>query len=182
MLCYTPHVCARASGVARVGDPFGIALGFKKPQVPCLSAEPWYTTLFPLLMRVTPISLDTPIKRVVVYPHMLDTEYDDIPTPLQNRKARQRRAQYKKRHNGQSPDLFEAEIMLQDNLCPIGHHRFDKRRGTWKDSPCQDHDHATGLNRGIICNGHNLAIGAFHDSVIELRDAITYLNCDGAAV
>lgn len=70
---------------------------------------------------------------------------------------------------------FEARIVEQNNLCPIGNHPFG-RRGKSKISPCQDHDHESGENRLILCREHNVALGMFHDSIAELESAILYLS------
>lgn len=87
-----------------------------------------------------------------------------------------RKSDCKKRHNGLSIDAFDAQIIRQGNRCPIGDHPFDARRGKWGGSPCQDHNHETGQNRGVICNRHNRAIGCFHESLPELGAAMDYLR------
>lgn len=38
-----------------------------------------------------------------------------------------------------------------------------------------DHDHATGVVRGLLCNRCNTAIGSFRDSIELLRKAMVYL-------
>ena len=71
---------------------------------------------------------------------------------------------------------FESQIAKQNNLCPIGFHLFGpvgQRKG---DSPCMDHDHKTGKNRMVLCYTHNVALGGFHDSAVELQAAIDYLK------
>lgn len=86
---------------------------------------------------------------------------------------------YADKHPGRqwlSDAEFEAQIVKQGNLCPIGKHPFTRGRGRGKHSPCSDHNHVNGLTRGILCNQHNLALGGFHDSPQELQDAIAYLN------
>ena len=40
----------------------------------------------------------------------------------------------------------------------------------------RDHDHKTGLNRGLLCAHCNLGLGHFRDSVDLLSAAIKYLN------
>ena len=70
---------------------------------------------------------------------------------------------------------FEAQIVAQNNLCPIGNHPFGER-GKKADSPCQDHNHETGENRAIICRNHNVMLGLAADSVEILEAAILYLR------
>ena len=50
------------------------------------------------------------------------------------------------------------------------------------DRPATDTDHID-INgrpwvRGILCNGHNLALGVLHDNVQEAEDAAEYLRAD----
>lgn len=70
---------------------------------------------------------------------------------------------------------FEAQIVEQNNLCPIGNHPFGPR-GKKRDSPCQDHDHESGQNRLILCRNHNVALGLFNDSIEDMQQAILYLQ------
>jgi|SRR5665213_2417140 len=86
-----------------------------------------------------------------------------------------RRENWYKGEHGITLEAFESQIAKQNNLCPIGNHPFGKR-GRDDDSPCQDHNHETDENRGIICRNHNLGIGYFSDSVEELESAISYLK------
>lgn len=44
------------------------------------------------------------------------------------------------------------------------------------DPPCVDHDHETGLVRGLLCRKCNSAIGLLNDSTDLLQSAIHYLN------
>lgn len=86
----------------------------------------------------------------------------------------QRNAYYKFEH-GVTVEEFEAQIVAQDNKCPIGNHPFGPR-GKRGDSPCQDHDHETGKNRAVLCRNHNVALGLFNDSVADMQEAISYLK------
>jgi hypothetical protein len=85
-----------------------------------------------------------------------------------------RNAYYKHEH-GISVVDFEAQIVKQNNLCPIGNHPFGPR-GRRGDSPCQDHDHESGQNRLILCRNHNVALGLFNDSVEDMQQGILYLQ------
>lgn len=41
-----------------------------------------------------------------------------------------------------------------------------------------DHDHKTGITRGLLCHTCNLAIGHFQDNVNLMAEAIAYLNLE----
>lgn len=86
----------------------------------------------------------------------------------------QRNAYYRHEH-GITVEEFEAQILKQGGMCPIGNHPFGPR-GKGKTSPCQDHDHETDENRLILCREHNVGLGQFHDSIFELQQAILYLE------
>lgn len=43
-------------------------------------------------------------------------------------------------------------------------------------SLCVDHDHETGIVRGLLCIGCNTALGSFKDSIANLRNAVKYLT------
>ncbi len=44
---------------------------------------------------------------------------------------------------------------------------------------CLDHDHKTGIYRGILCNFCNTMLGYFHDDPDLLSRAIQYLQQNG---
>lgn len=88
---------------------------------------------------------------------------------------RTQRHRYYKCVHGISEAEFEAQIAVQNNLCPIGNHPFG-RRGKNGDSPCQDHDHESGQNRLILCRNHNVALGLFNDSIEDMQQAVSYLK------
>jgi recombination endonuclease VII len=78
---------------------------------------------------------------------------------------------------GMTPEEFQARYDAQQGRCLIGGHRMDpigiKHSGN---TPCLDHSHRTGLDRGIICSNHNTALGLFQDSSDDLQAAIIYLS------
>ena len=70
-------------------------------------------------------------------------------------------------------DEFGYQVILenQEYSCAIcGVHIDDCKR-----SLAVDHDHNTGLARGLLCGRCNIGLGYFQDSVDLLRDAEAYL-------
>lgn len=60
---------------------------------------------------------------------------------------------------------------LQQGLCTICH-----RPQIGGKSLSVDHNHVTGKVRGLLCSRCNTALGSSQDSIITLKDAITYLE------
>lgn len=67
---------------------------------------------------------------------------------------------------------FNKILESQNNVCAICHVEKSMGRGTFH----VDHDHSTGLIRGLLCSKCNLLLGKAKDSVEILQKAITYLN------
>jgi hypothetical protein len=101
--------------------------------------------------------------------------------------GRARVAAYKKRHParryerdlrqkyGLSPDGYEALVASQGGhcaICPI----TPAENGRNKGRLCVDHDHSTGVVRGLLCDTHNRAIGLLNDDPEMLEKAIRYLK------
>jgi hypothetical protein len=94
--------------------------------------------------------------------------------PCHNRRTRasmrrnggSRRYHLRQRY-GLEPDDVEALIRDQSGVCAI----CMKRPATQV-----DHDHNTGIVRGILCIYCNSAMGAFRDSPIIMSNAIEYLE------
>jgi len=63
----------------------------------------------------------------------------------------------------------------QDGLCAICFEPLEKFS-----TPHLDHNHVSGVVRGLLCFTCNTALGKFHDSVVLLRSAIVYLEKDAA--
>jgi hypothetical protein len=71
---------------------------------------------------------------------------------------------------------YDALLASQNGHCAIcGGDRFDKRRKALG----VDHDHLTGVVRGLLCRSCNLAIGLLRDDPALLRAALDYLAVHG---
>jgi hypothetical protein len=57
----------------------------------------------------------------------------------------------------------------QNNKCPICLTDFNS-------TPCVDHDHKSGRNRGLLCQKCNRILGQFKDDVNALSRAFNYLS------
>jgi hypothetical protein len=74
---------------------------------------------------------------------------------------------------GMEPGEYEAMLAKQGGVCAIC------RTAEWRgkgNSPHIDHDHATGLVRGILCGVCNNGLGNFADDPARLRAAVMYLE------
>jgi hypothetical protein len=66
-----------------------------------------------------------------------------------------------------------ALLIAQGGGCGIcGSPEPRTRRGAWH----VDHDHVTGVIRGILCHYCNVGIGQFGDDADRLRKAVQYLE------
>jgi hypothetical protein len=72
---------------------------------------------------------------------------------------------------GITAEQFADVLQSQGNRCPICERDFSETR-----KPHVDHDHRTGLVRGLLCNACNVAIGHFDDDTSRMRRAEAYLN------
>jgi hypothetical protein len=79
--------------------------------------------------------------------------------------------------------LTEADVQKligeQGGCCPICARQFDMKslgRGRADLFPHIDHDHQTGLVRGLLCNSCNVSIGRLRDCTVTLQRAISYLT------
>lgn len=69
---------------------------------------------------------------------------------------------------------FEALLHAQGGVCAICKTASPTHKNKWH----VDHDHQTGMVRGIVCGHCNAGLGYFRDSVESLRSAIEYLTGD----
>lgn len=76
----------------------------------------------------------------------------------------------KLRANGVKINLRELETLLAeyDGHCVLCAREAEK--------PCVDHDHATGIVRGLLCSTCNTGLGKFGDDPERLRAAAAYLG------
>ncbi len=65
---------------------------------------------------------------------------------------------------------LEELLVEQNNACKICLRSFDKIRRV------VDHDHKTGLVRGLLCNSCNTGLGKFADDPTSLQRASEYLK------
>ena len=85
------------------------------------------------------------------------------PTKSKNREISQRKKY------GLEPGDYEKILESQGGVCAIKS----------CDSSTQlriDHDHITGVVRGILCHVHNVGLGYFGDSIEGLEEAVAYLS------
>jgi Autographiviridae endonuclease VII len=76
----------------------------------------------------------------------------------------------RERKYGLTAEAYRALLARQKGKCAIC------RR---KRNLVVDHNHTTGVVRGLICQPCNMGIGGLEDDVILLRRAIKYLNKEG---
>jgi hypothetical protein len=69
---------------------------------------------------------------------------------------------------GLTPEAFADLLAIQDGRCAICRGPMVK--------PCVDHDHETGLVRGILCDPCNRGLGCFADDRERLQRALAYLG------
>lgn len=81
-------------------------------------------------------------------------------------------ARYRKFKYGATPERIASFLEAQGFMCPI----CEKPIGQAANDFHVDHDHDTGLMRGLLCHRCNRALGLFGDSENGLRAALVYLT------
>ena len=84
------------------------------------------------------------------------------------RLANQRRW-WRERVYGITDEIYEQMLESQGNACACCRSPFGESR------PHIDHDHETGLVRGLLCRGCNVGIGALGDDLEGVQRAAAYL-------
>ncbi len=78
-----------------------------------------------------------------------------------------------RRQYGLTLEDFEELLRTQNGRCAICNSESPgKRSKNWH----VDHDHATGVVRGILCSHCNIALGNFGDDIERMRKAIEYIE------
>ena len=77
------------------------------------------------------------------------------------------RAYYLRRAHGISDTQYDAMALAQDYKCGI----CQKRKPLHV-----DHNHKTGIIRGLLCGDCNRGVGLFFENIASLREAIAWLK------
>lgn len=89
-------------------------------------------------------------------------------------KQRKRRIE---QHYGITVDEYQKLLVSQDGRCAICRTTEPRGRGAHNSlSFYIDHDHQTGVVRGLLCHACNTGLGAFRDSSTSMNSAIQYLS------
>ncbi|SOD42351.1 endonuclease VII domain-containing protein [Nitrosovibrio sp. Nv4] len=88
---------------------------------------------------------------------------------------RERERRYNLRRYGLTVDQYDALAAAQNGLCAIC--RKPPENGVGKKLHV-DHDHATGVVRGLLCHGCNTGLGGFDEDASVLMKAARYLGGD----
>ncbi len=78
---------------------------------------------------------------------------------------------YRKRTYALDPEAIEALVQIQGGTCAI----CEQGKPEWV-----DHDHKTGLVRGLLCKPCNWALGQLKDDPAVVERALLYLRYYGA--
>lgn len=90
---------------------------------------------------------------------------------LQNKEQIRERVLIKK--YGITLEQFDALLVVQNGRCAIcGGREPGGRYGQWY----VDHDHITGIVRGLLCNRCNISLGKFEDDPDLLEKAAAYVR------
>lgn len=82
------------------------------------------------------------------------------------------------RRYGMTVEKYNALLEKQGHRCAICRgNKIDKGR---KRRFCVDHDHTTGIIRGLLCNRCNRVLGMIQDSPVLLRALEHYVSLNGS--
>lgn len=89
---------------------------------------------------------------------------------------RLRRAWHLRSKYGISLDQYEDMYQAQRGLCAICRQQEKSENQYGVKVLAIDHDHKTGVIRGLLCHNCNRALGLFKDNPISLQGALAYLG------
>lgn len=81
-----------------------------------------------------------------------------------------------KQEYGLEPTEYDSMLAKQNGLCAICNNECSSGKRL-----AVDHDHNTGIVRGLLCSNCNTSLGGFKDSIDLLKSAIKYLCYDSTA-
>ena len=83
-----------------------------------------------------------------------------------------------KKKNGLDPEEFDVYWIACRGLCFICNKPMviGKAKGTYNSTCVVDHNHKTGVVRGLLCGQCNKALGGFKDNIQIMKKAIIYLG------
>ncbi len=84
-----------------------------------------------------------------------------------------------RRAYGLTPEEYDQLSQQQGGLCAICGEREMQVNQYGVKRLAVDHDHETGLVRGLLCNNCNNGLGRFKDNPERLLRAVSYLNHEG---
>jgi hypothetical protein len=70
---------------------------------------------------------------------------------------------------------YREKLIEQNYQCAICSVALVENKNTYNAAHL-DHNHETGLTRGVLCNNCNAGLGMFKDDVVKMAKAISYLN------
>lgn len=82
-------------------------------------------------------------------------------------------AKYRYRKTGFTQEDYDRAYYEQRGVCKLCGNTDPKR------ALSADHNHATGVKRGLLCSACNLGLGSFKDNIELLKLAIKYLQDHG---
>lgn len=80
------------------------------------------------------------------------------------------------RQYGLTIEGYDRMLAAQENRCAICRSDYSGHNGSPNYSWHVDHDHETGVVRGLLCRNCNVALGMFRDDPAVLLAAVRYLG------
>lgn len=99
--------------------------------------------------------------------------YSERPDVVAKQRALAKERRYSRRH--ELATKYGLDIADYDAMVAIREGRCDICSVIPERSLCVDHDHATGMIRGLLCVKCNTALGLFRDNPVAIDASITYL-------